>query len=102
SFLFSIYSSSKWPTESYFLLPSRAWEMLFGGIAYLYPFRNNSNKNYLNNTVLELLGILLIISSYFFISSDNSWPGYLAAIPVVGTWLVIQSSKESSFITGSA
>lgn len=102
SFLFSIYSSIKWPAESYFLLPSRAWEMLFGGIAYLYPFRNNSNKNYLDSTVLELLGILLIISSYFFISSENSWPGYLAAIPVVGTWLVIQSSKESSFITGSA
>lgn len=100
-FIFSVYSTSKWPTQSYFLLPSRAWEMLVGGIAYLYPFKNTSNYKHLNNKVLELTGLALIVSSYFLVSKNSAWPGYLAAFPVIGTWLIIQTNMEDSFITSN-
>ena len=98
-FVFNVYATSKWPTQSYFLLPSRAWEMLVGGIAYLYPLKVNNKKNI--GKSLELLGLVLIITSYFLISEINAWPGYLAAIPVVGTWLVIQANVEKSIITSN-
>lgn len=101
-FIFSIYSTTKWPTASYFLLPSRAWEMLAGGIAYLYPLKSINKRKYLDSQALELTGIVLIVGSYFLISENNAWPGYLAAIPVLGTWLVIQCNKQNSFITGSS
>ena len=99
-FIFSIYATNIWPTQSYFLLPSRAWEMLIGGIAYLYPMKINDNKKYIGKS-LEILGLALIITSYFLISASNAWPGYLAAIPVIGTWLVIQANIERSFITNN-
>lgn len=35
SFLISAIATDIWPSYSYFLLPTRAWEMLVGGIAYL-------------------------------------------------------------------
>ena len=100
-FVFSVYATSKWPTQSYFLLPSRAWEMLVGGVAYLYPFKSNDSNKYYNSRILEIIGLLLIISSYFLVSQNDAWPGYLAAFPVVGTWLIIQTNREKSFITSN-
>ena len=97
SFLFCIFFTYNWPTGAYFLLPSRIWEMLLGGVAYLYPItlKNRSNK------ILERIGIVLILSSYFFISQSASWPGYLAFLPVFGTYLIIQSKNENSLFTGN-
>jgi peptidoglycan/LPS O-acetylase OafA/YrhL len=37
-FIFCIFVTYKWPNAAYYLLPTRAWEMMIGGIAYLYPF----------------------------------------------------------------
>ncbi len=48
-----------------------------------------------------MIGITLIIGTYFLISENHAWPGYLAAIPVLGTWLVIQSNVEKSYITSN-
>ncbi|WP_025820291.1 acyltransferase family protein [Shewanella marina] len=96
SFIFSAYATYKMPNASYFLLPTRAWEMMMGGLAFLYPLQNikDSIKKY-----LEWLGIALILVSYTFISKDNLWPGYLALIPVLGTYLVIIANRNDSVIT---
>lgn len=85
------------PSSAYYLLPARAWEMMIGGVAYLYPFSIQEKRK----QQLEWLGLTLIISSYFFISKDNPWPGYLAILPVVGTFLVIQAQRSDSLITGN-
>ena len=91
AFIFSAYATFCWPNASYFLLPTRVWEMLMGGVAFIYPFNfRESNKKY-----LEWLGIGLILASYFLISKDNLWPGYLALIPVVGTYFVIVANSNN-------
>lgn len=89
SFIFSIYFSKTNPTEAYYILPTRAWEMLLGGIAYLYPTRIK-NKN-----GLYFFGIGLIIISYFSFSKNTVWPGFLAAIPAFGAFLIIQSNHKN-------
>lgn len=82
---------------AYFLLPTRAWEMLLGGAAYLYPLRiANKNKWY-----VEWVGLALIISSYFLASAENAWPGYLAIFPVAGAFFIIQSQRNDSAITNN-
>lgn len=93
-FAFSVFSTLKWPTPSYYLLPARAWEMLLGGIAYLYPLSIKKERKKL----LESIGLFLIISSYFLVSKENHWPGYLAFFPVMGTFLVIQAQQQSKLI----
>lgn len=96
-FLFCIVATYKWPNPSYYLLPTRAWEMMLGGVAYLYPLRiKNQAKKY-----LESAGICLIIFSYFMISKDSPWPGYLALFPVLGAYILIQTNRNGSFITGN-
>lgn len=101
SFVFSVFATKYWPTESYFLLPTRAWEMLLGGLAYLYPIRINNEKIYKNSKSIELIGVFLIVGSYFTFSEKTEWPGYLAFIPTIGAWLIIQAYREKSYLTGN-
>jgi len=94
-FIFCVIATYKWPDPSYYLLITRAWEMMIGGIAYLYPFKvKNSRKS-----LIEFVGLALIISSYLFISKENYWPGYLSIFPVFGTFLIIQAQRDNSLIT---
>ena len=95
-FSFCIFASFYWPDAAYFLLPTRAWQMLLGGVAFLYPI-----KVFHNNTKIEILGWLLIYGSYLFISDDNLWPGYLSLLPVLGAFLIIQSNNSASKMTNN-
>lgn len=96
-FIFCVIASYKWPNASYYLLPARAWEMMIGGIAYLYPFKLQENRKKL----VEWTGLALVIGSYFLISGENAWPGYLALFPVVGSFLIIQAQRNDSIITSN-
>lgn len=96
-FIFCVIATYKWPNPAYYLLPTRAWEMMIGGVAYLYPMAIKRRTKKL----LEWSGLALIIASYLFISKDNFWPGYLAIFPVLGTFLVIQAQRNDSFFTSN-
>jgi peptidoglycan/LPS O-acetylase OafA/YrhL len=96
-FIFSAAVTNIWPDGAYYLLPTRAWEMMIGGVAYLYPLSIKEHyKKY-----LEWFALTLIIGSYFLISKENPWPGYLAIIPVFGTFLIIQAQISNSLVTGN-
>lgn len=97
AFIFCVYSTYRWPNASYFLLSARAWEMLIGGVAYLYPFTLQEHRKKL----LEVIGLALVVGSYFLISAENAWPGYLALFPVVGSFLIIQAQRNDSIMTSN-
>ncbi|WP_371187903.1 acyltransferase family protein [Thalassotalea maritima] len=96
-FFLCVIATYHWANPSYYLLHTRAWEMMIGGVAYLYPLKLAENRK----KAFEWLGLVLIILSYTFISKDSLWPGYLALIPVVGTFLLIQAQRNDSFVTGN-
>lgn len=92
-YLFGVIVTERWPSQAYFLLHSRAWEMMLGGVAYLLPFKLTSTSR----RFTELTGLLLIVGSILLISEDNPWPGAAAFFPVIGTFLVIQAQNNNSF-----
>lgn len=96
-FGFSIFATMKWLNAAYYLLPTRAWEMMMGGVAFLYPWSISDTKK----KVVEIIGLLLILGSYAFISGDIPWPGHFALIPVLGSYLIIIANQQSSFITNN-
>lgn len=96
-FLFSVLGTMKWPVGAYYLLPTRAWEMMMGGVAFLYPWRLPENQKKL----VELVGLALILVSYSFVSSDIAWPGHFALLPVLGSYLMLVANQQSSFITNN-
>lgn len=95
-FVFCIYATYTWPNMSYYLFPTRAWEMMCGGLAYLFPLSNLSDNQ---RRYLGRIGSCLIIISCAFITQDIPWPGYMATVPVLGAFLVIQAQNSNSFIS---
>lgn len=97
SFLISIYYSFFSRDAAFFLLPSRAWEMVVGGLVFLFPLQLNERvKKY-----TEGGGFLLIIGSVFLLRSEYVWPGYMAAIPVLGAAAILISNRKHSALTNN-
>ena len=96
-FCLSVIATMKWPNPAYYLLPTRAWEMMMGGVAFLYPWSLSENRK----KVAELIGLALILGSYAFVSSDIPWPGHFALLPVLGSYLIIIANQQSSVITSN-
>ena len=90
SLCYSIYLTQQDSKTAYFLLSSRAWEMLLGGLAFLFPCSFTKNK-----LAIQVLGLSFIGIAYFFISERTPWPGYMALLPVLGAYLVILSQYNS-------
>jgi peptidoglycan/LPS O-acetylase OafA/YrhL len=97
SFLFSLFVSYYLPTFSYYLLPSRIWEMLAGGVVFLFPVSLSCTRK----RILEKIGLFMIIISFFIIDKTFPWPGFGASIPVLGTMFVIIASQNNSFFTNN-
>ena len=95
SFFYCVYATGKDSKTAYFLLTSRAWEMLIGGLAFLYPWSLQSKSK---KIIVQFLGIILIIASYFLISKNTLWPSYMAMIPVFGAYLIIISNYQNNYI----
>lgn len=93
SLIVSIYSSRILVSSSFFMLPTRAWEMLAGGLVYLYGLDN------LKGRTSEIIGILLIVFSLFCFSGEDYWPSYNALLPVVGAMLVIFSKEQRGILS---
>ncbi len=78
---------------SYYMLPTRAWELLAGAIAALFAISGFLVKGWFNE-VMAFTGILVIILSFMFVSESDAVPG-LAALPVIlGTVLLVLSGHS--------
>ncbi|WP_017444992.1 acyltransferase family protein [Gayadomonas joobiniege] len=97
-FALSALLSHYWLNASYYLLPTRAWEMTLGGLAFLYPF----NLSQRQKKLYHCIGLAVIIAAYLFISEGVAWPGYLALIPTLGAFLLLQAQQNDSIVTNNA
>lgn len=94
-FFLNVFMTYRWPDAAYFLLPSRIWEMLLGGLAFLYPLKCSD----IIKKIIEKCGLALILLSFFIMDSHLAWPGYYALLPVIGAYLIIIGFQNSSIAT---
>jgi peptidoglycan/LPS O-acetylase OafA/YrhL len=95
----SVLLTPRAPTASFFLLPQRAWELLAGGLVYLLAQRPRITPALAR--ALELAGLALIVGTVVLVPPSATWPGWLAALPVLGTVLVLVAARPASLWTGS-
>lgn len=75
------------PDAAFYLIPTRAWELLAGSLLAL-----GYGPRIAQGPVREgvaLGGLALILASIFLFGSDMAFPGYVAIAPVLGSALVI-------------
>ncbi|WP_103174942.1 acyltransferase family protein [Paracoccus sp. SY] len=73
------------PGANFYLLPSRAWELLAGSLCAIWIIRSGRS----GNALLSTLGLALILASIFVYDSDTPFPSIYALAPVGGTALII-------------
>lgn len=101
SLLFSVWLTARKPEAAFFLLPSRAWEMLAGGLIALNRGGNTSTSPPWFKRAIEGLGFAMIAFS-IATANPSAWPGAHAALPVLGTVLVLLAASQTSMLTAPA
>lgn len=85
------------PTTAFYMIPTRAWEMLAGGLVYAYFSKlviANSFKS-----LVEFTGFGLILLSLFIFKTTTLWPSFNAVLPVLGSMLILISNSNNSVLT---
>ncbi|MGW3806895.1 acyltransferase family protein [Micromonospora sp. NPDC005113] len=88
SFAYSVYETSANSAAAYFVTPTRAWEFGAGAMLAALPGLGRSAGER-TRAAVSWLGLLLIGVAAFVLHSGTPFPGYAAALPVVGTLAAI-------------
>ena len=94
-----IWTTLEEPSKAFFVLQTRAWELLAGSLVYLL-----GSKLILSVCVratLAWLGLLCIAVAAVFFSAQMQWPGWLAVLPVTGAAMVLVA-RSNTLGTNSA
>lgn len=84
------YAISRKPDATFFLLPTRAWELAMGSLIAFYLERKERGQfPPVLHQILSLLGLGLIALGVLTFSKETSFPGFSALIPTVGAGLII-------------
>ena len=105
SFLLVLFFNSFLPSSyskvSFFSFTHRAWEMMFGGIAFLYmDFFDNKISNF-TKLILTFLSLAAIGLSIIFFNEKDAWPSSLTLIPVIASFILIAVNKDYNFYKNS-
>lgn len=100
SLVFAEWSSSQNPMFSFYMLPSRFWELLAGSLlaSILHDIPRRSRSDLLAS-VLSILGFLMIGYSLVSTTFDTGHPGFVTITPVVGTVLVLWFTQQGAPLT---
>ena len=79
-------------SASFFLLHTRAWEMLAGGLVYFVGKRLQVNR--LAGAIAVYAGLGLILLSIVLFSAPTEWPGWRAPVPVCGAMLTPAANRR--------
>ncbi|HEX8722084.1 MAG TPA: acyltransferase family protein [Pyrinomonadaceae bacterium] len=95
SFTMSVYGVVKFPTGTFYLLPTRAWELLLGAlVAFLPPSLALSGRPRLRE-LLALAGSAMILVPVFVYTLDTPFPGPAALPPCLGAALIIWANGRT-------
>lgn len=85
SFALAEFGARYAPVANFYLLPSRAWELLVGSLCAIQSFKRPRGQS----NSLSLVGLGMILASVFSYDEKIPFPSYHALVPTIGTALVI-------------
>jgi peptidoglycan/LPS O-acetylase OafA/YrhL len=86
------------PNATFFLLPTRIWELTIGIVAAIFCLNRPVNEKTVIDEALSLLGLLGIIYAIFIFNPGTTVPGIEALVPTLGAVLIIVFAKTGTFV----
>ena len=92
-----LYAFASWRYQinkvaTFYLLPMRAWELLFGGVAFL---AEGLIKSELTKKIGAICAYAMLVLGFVFLNSSLPWPGLYTWIPVLSTSVIILANKSN-------
>lgn len=99
SFGYSQWASVNAPASAFFLLPSRAWELLAGSLVAIYLYKKGSKTfSLFTSQIGGCVGLILIFLSILLFNKETNFPGANALLPVAGASMVIIFANSENII----
>lgn len=95
SLLLNLFLVRNSPSFTFYMLPTRLWELALGGILTLFPFHQVPIVQKFKNSI-SFLGLATVTISFFLINGEKLFPGAWALLPVLGTTLVILAGPSAA------
>jgi len=100
SLIFTDWSIKNHPSETFYFLHTRIWELLAGSIlAYFEIQLGRRSENRILNLLLPSVGILLIGHSIFLFNDKMFHPSFYTLSPIIGVCLVVWFAGTNELIT---
>lgn len=96
SFVLNLGLVDRSPVATFYLLPTRAWELSIGGLLALVAKKNIHTKF---PNILDFIGISSIVISFMFYDKSDSFPGAYALLPVIGASLLLLPKSNETYIS---
>lgn len=94
SFAISEYFLSRDPSFAYYMLPSRAGELLVGALLFLWMDSRRVSASVAN--VAGVVGLAMVAGAIALLDEKNGFPGVRSVIPSVGAALLILAGTNQS------
>jgi len=93
------WGSSANPVATFYLLPTRGWELLIGAGLAFYLSRDGAGAISLQARQLgSLLGLLMITSAIFVFDEKTPFPSLYALVPTLGAALIILCATKQTWV----
>ncbi|MGY6214050.1 acyltransferase family protein [Methylolobus aquaticus] len=97
SFSLSCFLTHSDSSAAFFLMPTRAWELMLGSLLAVQEVKVSVTINQRRRVwIVGWFGVLLIIYSVFFLDEKLPFPGPAASFPVLGSYFLIWSGHSNS------
>ncbi|HDL7825901.1 TPA: acyltransferase [Yersinia enterocolitica] len=91
---------SSWqPNFSFYLLPTRMWELLAGSAVAILLMENTVNISNSYYKIMPSIGLLIILLSIFFIDDKITHPSVITMLPILGACIIIFFSRQRDIAT---
>jgi hypothetical protein len=96
SFVASCLTVTISPSTAFYMLHTRAFELLIGAIlATAKPAPLAGARN----DLLGAAGLVLVVAPFFLLTSESPFPGWNAAVPCIGTAMLIHAGAGGSIVS---
>jgi len=85
------------PDAAFFMLPTRAWELLIGALIAFRLFET-ANVGTLAKQIGSATGLALIVYAILFFNEDTPFPGLHALVPTMGAALIILFATDRTIV----
>jgi len=86
------------PDAGFFLLQSRAWQLLTGAAVFVLSQHAIARKLRQFAEIATTTGLLLILATVLSVNANTAWPGVTAIAPVVGTAMILLTAHQAAWM----